>query len=80
VTGDSVETRVREIIAEQLGIGDDEVQLDAQISGDLGADGLDLIELVLALEEEFDVEISDEEAEGFTTLRGVVDFLGSRVQ
>jgi len=80
VTGDSVETRVREIIAEQLGIGADEVVSDAQFSSDLGADGLDLIELVMAIEEEFDVEISDEEAEGLTTLKGVVDFLGGRVQ
>lgn len=80
MTGDSVETRVREIIAEQLGIGDDEILPDAQFSSDLGADGLDLIELVMAFEEEFDVEINDADAEELTTLKGVVDFLGTRVQ
>jgi acyl carrier protein len=80
VTGDNVETRVREIIAEQLGIGDDEILPDAQFSSDLGADGLDMIELVMALEEEFDVEISDAIAEDLTTLRSVVDYLGAKVQ
>ncbi len=80
MTDDSVETRVREIIAEQLGIGDDEVLPDAQFSSDLGADGLDMIELVMALEEEFDVDISDEDVENLTTLKSVVDFLGVKIQ
>lgn len=80
MTDDSVEIRVKEIIAEQLGIGDDEILPDAQFSSDLGADGLDMIELVMALEEEFDVDISDVEAENLTTLKGVVDFLGVKVQ
>ena len=80
MTDDSVEIRVRGIIAEQLGIGDDEILPDAQFSSDLGADGLDMIELVMALEEEFDVDISDEDAESLTTLKSVVDFLGVKVQ
>ena len=77
---DSAENRVKEIIAEQLGIGEDEVLPDANFSSDLGADGLDLIELMMALEEEFDCEITDEDAEGLTNLASVVDYVGSRVQ
>ena len=80
VTTDTVESRVREIIAEQLGIGDDEIQPDAHFSSDLGADRLDLIELMMALEEEFGVEIDDEEAEGLTDLKSVVSYLGARAQ
>lgn len=77
---DSVEKRVSEIIAEQLGIGDDEVLPDANFSSDLGADRLDLIELMMALEDEFDCDISEEDAEGLTNLASVVDYLGARAQ
>ncbi len=80
MTIEIVENRVREIIAEQLGIGDDEIQPDAHFSSDLGADRLDLIELMMALEEEFDLEISDEDAENLTSLGSIVDFLGERPQ
>ena len=75
-----MENRVREIIAEQLGIGSDEVSLDAHFSTDLGADRLDVIELMMALEEEFDVEIGEADAEGLTDLKSVVDYLGRRPQ
>lgn len=77
---DFVETKVREIVAEQLGLGDEDVQLDASISGDLGADALDFIELVMAFEEEFEVDIDDGEAEGFVTVRDVVDYFSDRSQ
>lgn len=80
MTTESVENKVREIIAEQLGIGDDEILPDAHFSSDLGADRLDLIELMMALEEEFDIEIGDEDAESLTDLKNVVEYLGARAQ
>lgn len=80
MTNEILENRIRAIIAEQLGIGDNEVSPDALFASDLGADRLDLIELMMALEEEFDVEISDEDAESLTTLGSVVDYLEQRPQ
>jgi len=59
----SIEDRVKKIVIEQLGVKEDEVKNDASFVDDLGADSLDTVELVMALEEEFDVEIKDEEAE-----------------
>ena len=64
----SVEDQVRSIIAEQLGIKADEIKDDSSFVDDLGADSLDTVELVMALEEEFDCEIPDEEAEKITTV------------
>lgn len=75
-----VENKVREIIAQQLGIGEDEIQADASFSGDLGADALDFMELMMALEEEFDVEIGDLDSEKLKTVQDVVDFLSNRTQ
>ena len=59
----SIEERVRKIVVEQLGVTEDQVTLEASFVDDLGADSLDTVELVMALEEEFDIEIPDEEAE-----------------
>ncbi|MDC0014918.1 acyl carrier protein, partial [Gammaproteobacteria bacterium] len=59
----SIEERVRKIVCEQLGVSDEEVKNDASFVDDLGADSLDTVELVMALEEEFELEIADEEAE-----------------
>jgi acyl carrier protein len=59
----SVQERVGKVVCEQLGIGDDEVQIDSSFVNDLGADSLDTVELVMALEEEFELEISDDEEE-----------------
>ena len=66
------EELVREIVADHLGHDFDEVTLDAELTADLGADDLDLVEIVLALDETFGTEISDEEMEGFTTVASVV--------
>ena len=71
----SVEERVKKIIVEQLGVTEDQVTLDASFVADLGADSLDTVELVMALEENFDVEIPDDEAEKITTVKEAVAFV-----
>jgi len=73
----SIEARVRRIVAEQLGLKEDEVSLDAAFSDDLGADSLDVVELVMALEEEFDIEILDEEAGKIATVQSAVDYINA---
>ena len=70
----SVEEQVRGIIAEQLGLKADEIKNDASFVDDLGADSLDTVELVMALEEEFETEIPDEEAEKITTVQLAIDY------
>ncbi len=71
----SVEDQVRAIIAEQLGLKTEEIKNDASFVDDLGADSLDTVELVMALEEEFDTEIPDEEAEKITTVQNAIDYV-----
>ncbi len=71
----SIEERVKKIVAEQLGVSEDEVTPNASFIDDLGADSLDAVELVMALEEEFECEIPDEEAENITTLQQAVDYI-----
>ena len=73
----SIEERVKKIVVEQLGVKEGEVTLDASFVDDLGADSLDTVELVMALEEEFGVEIQDEEAEKITTIQQAVDFVST---
>ena len=73
----SVEDQVRAIIAEQLGVKAEEIKNDASFVDDLGADSLDTVELVMALEEEFETEIPDEEAEKITTVQQAVDYINS---
>lgn len=73
----SVEERVKKIVVEQLGVKEDEVGNEASFVDDLGADSLDTVELVMALEEEFECEIPDEEAEKITTVQQAVDYINS---
>jgi acyl carrier protein len=67
--------RLKEIIAEQLGISEEEIVPEASFVDDLGADSLDLVELIMALEEEFDTEISDEDAEKIQTVGDAINYL-----
>jgi len=71
----TVEERVKKIVVEQLGVKEDEVTTTASFVDDLGADSLDTVELVMALEEEFETEIPDEDAEKITTVQQAVDYI-----
>ncbi len=71
----SVDERVKKIVVEQLGVGEEQVTPEASFVDDLGADSLDTVELVMALEEEFDTEIPDEEAEKITTVQQAIDYI-----
>jgi acyl carrier protein len=71
----SVADRVKKIVVEQLGVKEEEVNNDASFVDDLGADSLDTVELVMALEEEFECEIPDDEAEKITTVQQAVDYI-----
>ena len=71
----SIEDRVKKIVVEQLGVSEDQVTPDASFVDDLGADSLDTVELVMALEEEFAAEIPDDQAEKITTVNQAVEFI-----
>jgi acyl carrier protein len=71
----SVEEKVKEIIIDQLGVDEKQVNPEASFIDDLGADSLDTVELVMALEEEFDVEIPDEDAEKIGTVQNAIDYI-----
>ena len=71
----NIEERVKKLICEQLGVKEEEVQSDSSFVEDLGADSLDTVELVMALEEEFETEIPDEEAEKITTVKEAIDYI-----
>jgi acyl carrier protein len=75
----NVESRVRKIVAEQLGVKEEELRNDASFVDDLGADSLDTVELVMALEEEFETEIPDEKAEKIMTIQQAIDYIGSNI-
>ncbi|MGD6858598.1 MAG: acyl carrier protein [Enterobacteriaceae bacterium] len=72
---DKIEKKIKKIISEQLGIKKEEISNESSFIDDLGADSLDTVELVMALEEEFDIEIPDEEAEKITTVQTAIDFI-----
>ncbi len=74
----NVEEQVRKIVAEQLGVKEEQVAPEAAFVDDLGADSLDTVELVMALEEEFECEIPDEEAEKITTVQAAIDYIKER--
>ena len=74
----SVEAKVKEIIVDQLGVDDKQVTATASFIDDLGADSLDTVELVMALEEEFDIEIPDDEAEKIAKVQDAIDYIKNR--
>ena len=76
----NIEDRVKKIVAEQLGVKEEEVKAEASFVEDLGADSLDTVELVMALEEEFETEIPDEEAEKITTVQNAVDYIKENLE
>jgi acyl carrier protein len=73
----SVEEKVKKIICEKLSVEMEEVVPEASFVDDLGADSLDLVELIMAMEEEFDTDISDEDAEQITTVQDAIDYINS---
>ena len=73
----TIEERVKKIVAEQLGVKEEEVKNESSFVDDLGADSLDTVELVMALEEEFETEIPDEEAEKITTVQAAIDYVNA---
>ena len=75
----NIEDRVKKIVAEQLGVKEDEVSNGSSFVEDLGADSLDTVELVMALEEEFDTEIPDEEAEQITTVQLAINYINENL-
>ena len=74
----SVEDKVKKIIAEKLSVDIEEVVPKASFVDDLGADSLDLVELIMSMEEEFDIDISDEDAEGILTVKDALDYVAKR--
>lgn len=76
----SIAERVKKIVSEQLGVKEDEIQNSASFVEDLGADSLDTVELVMALEEEFETEIPDEEAEAITTVQLAIDYIDAHTK
>ena len=77
---ENLEQRVKKIVAEQLGVNEADVKVESSFVNDLGADSLDTVELVMALEEEFECEIPDEEAEKITTVQQAVDYVKAHVK
>jgi acyl carrier protein len=74
----SVEQRVKQIIVEQLGVDENQVDNSASFVDDLGADSLDIVELVMAFEEAFDIDIPDEDAEKITTVKDAIDYIENK--
>jgi acyl carrier protein len=77
---DNIEQRVKKIVAEQLGVNEADIKNESSFVDDLGADSLDTVELVMALEEEFECEIPDEAAEKITTVQQAIDYVTNNVK
>ena len=77
---ENIEQRVKKIVAEQLGVNESEIKTESSFVDDLGADSLDTVELVMALEEEFECEIPDEEAEKITSVQQAIDYIKAHVK
>ena len=80
VSVEEVSKKVKKIIAEQLGRPEDEIKDQASFLGDLGADSLDIVELIMTLEEEFDTEISDDDAEKIQTVQEAIDYILAKLE
>jgi acyl carrier protein len=70
--------KVKGIVVDQLGVEEEEVNLESSFIEDLGADSLDIVELIMALEEEFEIEVPDEDAEKLMTVANAIDYIGAR--
>ena len=77
---ENIEQRVKKIVAEQLGVNESEIKIESSFVDDLGAASLDTVELVMALEEEFECEIPDEEAEKITTVQQAIDYINAHLK
>jgi acyl carrier protein len=77
---ENIEQRVKKIVAEQLGVNESEIKNESSFVDDLGADSLDTVELVMALEEEFECEIPDEEAEKITSVQQAIDYINTHLK
>ena len=76
----AIEAKVKNIIADQLGVGEDEIKPESSFIEDLGADSLDIVELVMAMEENFEIEIPDEDAEKITRVKEAVDYIDKHAE
>ena len=77
---ENIEQRVKRIVAEQLGVNEADIKNESNFVDDLGADSLDTVELVMALEEEFECEIPDEDAEKITTVQQAIDYVNANIK
>ncbi|MCA2980885.1 MAG: acyl carrier protein [Myxococcaceae bacterium] len=77
MTAQNIESKVKAIIADQLGVSEDEIKMESSFIEDLGADSLDIVELVMAMEEEFEIEIPDEEAENIKTVGDAINYINT---
>ena len=80
MTKEEITGKVKEVVAEKLNVGEDQVTLDATFVEDLGADSLDQVELIMALEDEFDLKIPEEDAEKLTTVGSAVEFIVTKMK
>jgi acyl carrier protein len=77
MTATNIEAKVKSIIADQLGVSEDEIKIESSFIEDLGADSLDIVELVMAMEEEFEIEIPDEEAENIKSVGDAINYINT---